>query len=132
MNLEYTYFCKDTFEKGTVMCDEGDNIAVPFNKSKTKDVIGISINEAVEMPPEYGFLDFSLRRDQILTGSKIHIVKSGIITIRLPKKYKLPRGQNLYVSKKGKISWRRTNHYIGMTHSKQDADGFVNIEVKAY
>jgi hypothetical protein len=44
-------------------------------------------------------------------------------------KYKLPVNQRLYLSRKGKITWRNTGLYIGLTTSKQGSDGFVKVEI---
>jgi hypothetical protein len=89
-------------------------------------LLGISLNNIVD-------IDFSkcrLEYNYVRKGGIINILESGTFVKELPKEWKLPIGQNIYVSKDGKLTWRReTDIYLGITSSYQDEDGFVKITI---
>jgi hypothetical protein len=69
------------------------------------------------------------RSDVVNLGNKIRILQDGEIVIH--RKYdKIPTGQPMYVSKKGKITWRKQCEHIGWASSNQDKDGFLKVRIK--
>lgn len=89
-------------------------------------LLGISLNNIVDID----LSKLRLEYNSIQKGGMINILESGTFIKELPKEWRLPIGQNIYVSKEGKLTWRReTDIYLGVTSSEQDNDGFVKIDI---
>lgn len=96
---------------------------MPLSKASVHSrLLGMSLCNVVEYNPvQY--------MSQACVGSKISILVKGTTIQHINPKYKLPINQRLYLSRKGKITWRNTGLYIGLTASKQASDGFVKVEI---
>ena len=124
---------------------------------KAKDVIFWAIVGALIAAMAYAMVRFVVnidltkhpshdtRSNVVNTGNKIRILQDGEIVIH--RKYdKIPCGQPMYVSKKGKITWRKQHgrfeklvtpkwlkemaEHIGWASSKQDKDGSLKVRIK--
>lgn len=65
-----------------------------------------------------------------VVGCKISIVTDADIYVKLNKHWKLPYGQDLFLTKRGKLTFRRSPHRVAITVSSQESDGWVKIRVK--
>ena len=95
-----------------------------FKKRKMGDrLLGVSGHDVVKLDLEKEPVPMN---NPVITGGKIMIINTGTI-VALLKQNRIPIGQAIYVSKKGKFTWRNHGPYIGQTCSAQDEDGYVKI-----
>lgn len=117
------YFSPYPLDIGDFVFSFKDDQCVPLSKARLPSkLLGMSLCKVVEYNP-VNYMS------QAYVGSKISILVKGTTVQHMNPKYKLPINQRLYLSRKGKITWRNTGLYIGLTTSKQDSDGFVRVEI---
>lgn len=119
------FFCEDVLSIGDFVygnhTDPDPAICRSFkNRRVTDELLGISLVDVV-------VIDLT-KIPQVSTGMKINILWEGEIMTRL-KPQRIPKGQPLYVSKKGKVTWRKHGPCIGEASSNQYEDGFIKIKV---
>lgn len=125
------WFCEDEIEIGDPLygdCNDEPMVARSFKNRKPSDkLLGVStVLVATIDLTKYHHHAYS---NVVNTGHKIMILQDGEICIR--RKYdKIPCGQPMYVSKKGKITWKKHCDHIGRASSKQDKDGFLKVRIK--
>jgi hypothetical protein len=129
------WFCKDEIEIGDPLygdCNDEPMMARSFKNRKPSDkLLGVLSHESTVY---VATIDYSTTRNHrssnvVNTGNKIMILQDGEICIH--RKYdKIPCGQPMHVSKKGKITWRNQCDLIGRASSKQDKDGFLKVRIK--
>jgi hypothetical protein len=123
------WFCKDEIKIGDPLYgnyDDDHMVARSFKNRKPEDkLLGVSLVyvEHIDLTKH------QYRSNVFNVGSKIRILQDGEILIN--RKYdKIPCKQPMYVSKKGKITWRKQCEHIGWASSKQDKDGFLKVRIK--
>lgn len=134
------WFCEDEIEIGDPLygdCNDEPMMARSFKNRKPSDkLLGVStvlvatidLTKTTHHHHAYS-CDFGRYHNVVNTGNKIRILQDGEICIH--RKYdKIPCGQPMYVSKKGKITWRKQCDLIGRASSKQDKDGFLKVRIK--
>jgi hypothetical protein len=124
------WFCEDGIEIGDPLygnCNDKPMIARSFKNRKPSDkFLGVStvyvVTIDVTKHPSHA------SSNVVHIGNKIRILQYGEICIH--RKYdKIPCGQPMYVSKKGKITWKNHCGRVGWTTSKQDKDGFLKVRI---
>ena len=142
VNDSIQWFCEDEIEIGDPLYGNYNNdpmIARSFKNREWGDkFLGVStvfvVNIDLTKHPSH-----DTRSNVVNTGNKIRILQDGEIVIH--RKYdKIPCGQPMYVSKKGKITWRKQHgrfeklvtpaEHIGWASSKQDKDGSLKVRIK--
>jgi len=125
------WFCEDEIEIGDPLYGnyhDDPMFARSFKNRKPGDeLLGVSPVYVVHIDltrhPSHA------RSDVLNVGGKIRILRDG--EILMYRKYdKIPCGQPMYVSKKGKITWRKQFEKIGRASSKQDKDGLLKVRIK--
>ena len=126
------WFCEDEIEIGDPLygdySDDAPMFARSFKNKKPGDkLLGVSSVSVANI--DLSKYSRYARSYAVHVGSKISILQDGEICIH--RKYdKIPCGQPMYVSKKGKITWRKQCEHIGWASSKQDKDGFLKVRIK--
>ena len=106
----------------------GDSLARPFTKRTIDDkLMGVSLYHPSEIVST-SLIDF-FKENSVQLGSKIAIMIEGDLLFRM-KPRKIPMGQPLYVSHKGKPTWRKVGPRFGYAITHQDKDGFLKVHVK--
>ena len=123
------WFCEDEIEIGDPLYGnyhDDSMFARSFKNRKPGDkLLGVSPVYVVRID----LTKHTPRSNVLNVGNKIRILQDGEICIH--RKYdKIPCGQPMYVSKKGKITWRKQYEHIGWASSKQDKDGFLKVRIK--
>jgi hypothetical protein len=124
------WFCEDEIEIGDPLYGDWCQPIRPMmarsfkNRKPSDKLLGVSTVKVVTIYPHK--IAYS---NVVNTGNKIKILQDGEICIH--RKYdKIPCGQPMYVSKKGKITWKKHCDLIGRASSKQDKDGFLKVRIK--
>lgn len=127
--IDITHFCNYELNIGDFVFidnNDEDQTCRPFQNRSQNDVLyGMSMNSLIKNFYEQMTFDPNLHP----VGSKISILKDGEVVLWL-KPESIPYGQKIYLSSKGKPTWRKSQYKIGKTASKQDKDGFVKIRIK--
>lgn len=127
-SIDITFFSNDALCIGDFVYGGDNEICRSFNNRKVTDrLIGISLNDVVDIDLTKQRLNYT--RDEVQVDGKIKILTKGIASICLPYD-SIPKGQNLYMSSKGTMTWRKEGPKFGKTLTKQDKDGRVQIKVK--
>lgn len=124
-------YCVDLVSTGDFMYSRnrpkrpGDDQLRPFNKRRVDDnLVGVSMHHMVKLD----LTSQHLASYQQQVGSKLPIMIVGDLVFRM-KPRKIPMGQPLYVSHKGKPTWRKLGPKFGYAISNQDEDGFLKVHV---
>ena len=124
------WFCEDEIQIGDPLYGDWCQPIRPMmarsfkNRKPSDKLLGVSTVKVVTIYPHK--IAYS---NVVNTGNKIMILQDGEICIH--RKYdKIPCGQPMYVSKKGKITWKKHCDLIGRASSKQDKDGFLKVRIK--
>ena len=125
------FFCEDVLSIGDFVygnhTDRDPATCRSFNNRRvTDELLGISLVDVVVIDMTKEHLKTYI--PQVSTEMKINILWEGEIRMYL-KPQRIPKGQPLYVSKKGKVTWRKHGPCIGEASSNQDEDGFIKIKV---
>ena len=130
--LYIDFFCEELIQIGDFVYgkhgDPGTKLCRSFkNRRVTDKLLGVSLVDVVAFNPEKPhYLNYN---EQAMSGSKIIILYNGEIRTHL-KYRKIPYGQPLYLSKKGKITWRKHGPQIGRAITNQDEDGFLKVRIE--
>jgi len=127
------WFCEDEIEIGDPLygdCNDEPMMARSFKNRKPSDkLLGVSTVLVATIDLTKTTHHHHAYSNVVNTGNKIMILQDGEICIH--RKYdKIPCGQPMYVSKKGKITWKKHCDLIGRASSKQDKDGFLKVRIK--
>lgn len=124
-------YCSDVASIGDFMYSRdrpkrpGDINLRPFDMRRVDDrLVGVAINNMVKLD----LTMFHLRDSQQQAGSKLPIMLEGDLLFWM-KPRKIPMGQPLYVSHKGKPTWRKIGPKFGYAITHQDKDGFLKVHV---
>ena len=125
-DIDISYFSESEMDRfdivfGYTNTNGLDMAKAKFNNVDNDRLVGVILYPVVDIDPTKQYI-----AGNYMVGSKIDIMTKGEATMILPKKWKLPQGQPLYVNGKGKIGWRRTIFPIGHTTSSQDIEGRVD------
>lgn len=128
-DLNITYFCSTPLNKGEFVCGpfkhEDYSYVEPFKSCQERGkILGMSLSTVVSLDDKFNWL----RNNHVPLGGKIELLKYGEVTIMLPKQWKVPAHQPLYLNEKGKITWRRSSYRIGSTLEDQE-DAWVKMVV---
>jgi hypothetical protein len=141
VNDSIQWFCEDEIEIGDPLYgnyNDDPMIARSFKNREWGDkFLGVStvfvVNIDLTKHPSHA------RSNVVDVGNKMRILQDG--EILMYREYdKIPCGQPMYVSKKGKITWRKQHgrfeklvtpaEHIGWASSKQDKDGSLKVRIK--
>jgi hypothetical protein len=129
------WFCEDEIEIGDPLYGNYNDpgpaaIARSFKNRKSGDkLLGVSSVYVVKIDLTIETMRTTNINNVVIVGNKIRILEDG--EILMYRKYdKIPYGQPMYISKKGKITWRKHCEHIGWVSSRQDKDGFLKVRVE--
>lgn len=126
-DVDIRYFAESPINVGDLcFVSDKESSCVNNNPFSGLKPIGISIYEIIPMDARTAYHNPSL----LPCGSKITMIKRGEVGCMLPKKWKLPAGQKLYLDPSTlELSWRKTAiRYGKVIH--QDEIGLTMIKVK--
>ena len=134
MNYQITYsinyYCLDPINQGEPVFDYGKdtygNLICSSYKNKNGAFLGISLNKVANID-NISVFDCNT----LACGSKISILRQGLIIFKANPKWKIPLGQKIYYDvNKNSITWRKTDIPIGTAMSNQDKSGFIKVGIR--
>lgn len=96
-----------------------------LERGRGKPCIGVSLN----MGANVDLNKYMKNEYQVLPGEKIMIMSKFKAWCFLDKTWELPYGQDLFLDKKGYLTFRKGLYKVGKTLSKQDSDGRVRVGI---